>query len=304
MPPTSLELLRLTAAWLGEKGVPNPRLDAEVLLAHVLGVARIQLYLQFDKPLEPREVEAYREAVRRRARREPVCHITGTREFWSLPFAVDRRVLSPRPETETLVEAAARRMGPAGSLLDVGTGSGAVAVALLVERPGWTGVAVDVSEEALEVARVNAGRHGVADRLEFRRGDLFGAVAGRRFDAVVSNPPYVPAGEIAGLDPEVGRYEPRAALDGGEDGLDVLRRIARSAGASLAPGGFVAVEFGAGQGGAVREAFESAGGYASVELVPDLAGRERVAVASLPAAAGSESREPDETGRRVPWTAS
>ena len=294
MPPTSLELLRLTASWLGEKGVPNPRLDAEVLLAHVLGVARIQLYLQFDKPLEPREVEAYREAVRRRARREPVCHITGTREFWSLPFAVDRRVLSPRPETETLVEAAARRMGPAGCLLDVGTGSGAVAVALLVERPGWTGFAVDVSEDALEVARANAGRHGVADRLAFCRGDLFGAVAGRRFDAVVSNPPYVPAGEIDGLDPEVGRYEPRAALDGGEDGLDVLRRIARSAEASLVPGGFVAVEFGAGQGAAVREAFESAGGYASVELVSDLAGRERVAVASLPAAAGSGSREPDD----------
>lgn len=281
MSPTSLELLRLTAPFLAEKGVPSPRLDAEVLLAHVLGVPRLQLYLQFDKPLEPAEVSAYRDAVRRRARREPVAHITGVREFWSLEFAVDRRVLSPRPETEVLVEAALRRMGAAGRLLDVGTGSGAVAVALLAERPGWTGLAVDVSEEALDVARSNAARHGVAGRLELRPGDLFDGAGAGRFDAVVSNPPYVPAGEIGRLEPEAGQYEPRAALDGGEDGLAVLRRIAGQAAARVIPGGFVAVEFGLGQGAAVRAAFEAAGGYASVELVADLAGRDRVAVAPV-----------------------
>ncbi|MEW6486313.1 MAG: peptide chain release factor N(5)-glutamine methyltransferase [Thermodesulfobacteriota bacterium] len=276
-----LELVRRSAAYLAGKGVSNPRLDAEVLLAHVLGVPRIQLYLQFDKPLAAAEVDAYREAVRRRARREPVAHITGSREFWSLSFAVDARVLVPRPETEVLVEAALARMGGAGRLADLGTGSGAVAVALLVEHPGWTGVAVDVSTGALEVAAVNAARHGVGDRLDLRRGDLFAPLAGSEesFDAVVANPPYIPTGELGGLEPEVSRFDPRLALDGGPDGLDVIRRIAAGARAFLAPGGFAAVEFGAGQEGAVGRIFRDAGGYEDMTLVPDLAGRPRVAVA-------------------------
>lgn len=276
-----LELVRRSAAYLAGKGVSTPRLDAEVLLAHVLGVPRIQLYLQFDKPLAAPEVDAYREAVRRRARREPVAHITGFREFWSLPFAVDERVLVPRPETEALVEAALARMGGAGRLADLGTGSGAVAVALLVERPGWTGVGVDVSAGALEVAAANAARHGVADRVELRRGDLFAPLAGSEgsFGAVVSNPPYIPTGQVDGLEPEVARFDPRLALDGGSDGLDVIRRIAAEARRFLAPGGFAAVEFGAGQGEDVARIFREAGGYAKVTLIPDLAGRPRVAVA-------------------------
>jgi release factor glutamine methyltransferase len=274
-----LELVCRTAEYLARRGVPTPRLDAEVLLAHVLGVPRIQLYLQFDKPLAPAEVDAYREAVRRRARREPGAHITGFREFWSLEFGVDARVLAPRPETEVLVEAALGRMGEAGRLADLGTGSGAVAVALLAERPRWTGVGVDVSAEALEVARANAARHGVGERLELREGDLFAPLEGELFDAVVSNPPYIPSGEIDALEPEVSGFDPRLALDGGPDGLGVIRRLAAQTLEHLRPGGFLALECGAGQGGEVVRVLEQAGGYEGVSLIRDYSGRPRVAVA-------------------------
>jgi len=274
-----LELVRLTAEYLKQKGIGSPRLDAEVLLAHVLGVPRIQLYLQFDKPLAADEVAAYREAVRRRARREPVAHITGVREFWSLEFAVDRRVLVPRPESEILVEAARSRMGVVGVLLDVGTGSGALAIALLTERPAWRAVATDVSAEALAVARENARRHGVEERLDLRLGDLFEPVDGQRFDAIVANPPYIPTEEIGVLEPEVARFDPRHALDGGQDGLSVVRRLVSQAPEHLTSGGFVAVEFGAGQEDAVAGLFREAGPYGVVELVADYAGRPRGAVA-------------------------
>ncbi len=274
-----LELVRVTAQYLGQKGVESPRLDAELLLAHVLGVPRIQLYLQFDRPLDAGEVDAYREAVRRRARREPLAHITGAREFWSLEFQVDARVLVPRPETEVLVEAALGRMGPAGRLADLGAGSGAVGVALLSERPGWQGVGVDLSPGALEVAGANALRHGVDQRLELRQGDLFGPLAGEVFDAVVANPPYIPSGDLGALEPEVADFDPRLALDGGPDGLDVIRRIAEESPAHLAPGGFVALEFGAGQEEAVARILREAGGYREVAVIRDYSGRPRVAIA-------------------------
>lgn len=279
MEHSPLELVRRTAEYLGRRGVANPRLDAEVLLAHVLGVRRIQLYIHYDKPLAPPEVDAYREAVRRRGRREPVAHITGVREFWSLAFEVDARVLIPRPETEVLVESALARMGDAGRFADLGTGSGALAVALLRERPRWTAVGVDLSSGALEVAGLNAGRHDLGGRLEFRRGDLFEALTGEIFAALVSNPPYVPSEEIGRLEPEVAVFDPRLALDGGLDGFDVIRRIVAQAPDHLAPGGFLALEFGAGQEGGVARLFEEARAYGEVNFVPDPAGRPRVAVA-------------------------
>jgi len=277
---TPLELVRLTAEYLAGRGVANPRLDAEVLLAHVLGVPRIRLYTEFDKPLEEAEVAAYREAVRRRARRQPVAYITGEREFWSLRFRVAPGVLVPRPETELLVEAALEGTADTGRILDLGTGSGCVVVAFLRERPGWTGVGVDASAQALEVARENAGSLGVADRVELRQGDLFEPVRGERFDRVVSNPPYVPTAELETLEPEVSRFEPRGALDGGPDGLDVIRRIAAAAAGFLAPGGRLALEFGRGQERAVAAILEEAG-LSRVEIRDDLAGIPRVAVALL-----------------------
>ena len=281
MSRTPLDLVRLTTAYLAEKGVAAPRLDAEVLLAHVLGVPRIRLYTDFDKPLEPSEVDAYREAVRRRARREPVAYITGEREFRSLRFRVAPGVLVPRPETELLVEAALEGTSETGRILDLGTGSGCVLLSFLRERPGWTGVGVDVSETALGVARENAGALGVADRVELRQGDLFGPVRGERFDRVVSNPPYIPAAELATLEPEVSRFEPREALDGGPDGLEVIRRIAAEAPGHVLPGGNLALEFGKGQGSAVASILREAG-FSRVEVRRDLAGIERAAVAWRP----------------------
>lgn len=280
MASTPLELVRLTAGYLKEKGVEGARLDAELLLAHCLGVPRIQLYLQFEKPLEDREVDAYRELVRRRARREPAAYLTGSREFWSLDLRVDARVLVPRPDTERLVEEAlARATAAEGHLLDLGTGSGAVALAFLSERPGWRAVGTDTSTGALEVAADNAQRLGLSERFEARQGDLFEPVSGEVFDLVVSNPPYIPTADIDGLEAEVSRFEPRAALDGGPDGLCVIRRIAARAADHLVPGGTVALEFGVDQADAVRGILQKDGGFGEVSILDDYAGRPRVAAA-------------------------
>lgn len=276
---TPLELVRLAAEHLGQRGVETPRLDAELLLAQVLGVSRIQLYLQFDRPLKTAEVDAYRDSVRRRALREPVAYITGEREFWSLQLAVDPRVLIPRPETETLVESCLEHMGDAGRLVDLGTGSGALALAFLVERPGWTAVGLDCSLGALAVARENALRLGLSDRLELQCGDLFGPVCGEVFSLVVSNPPYIPTAQIDELEPEVARHEPRAALDGGADGLDTIRRIALEAPEFLQGRGLVALEFGVGQEKDVASIFQKTDAYGDLVLVNDYTKRPRAVLA-------------------------
>jgi release factor glutamine methyltransferase len=257
-------VVALTAA-----GVDTPRLDAEVLLAHVLGVGRAALVVERDRPVEGPAVQAFQGAVRRRAvGREPVAYITGLKGFRRLDLAVDPRVLIPRPETEHLVEAA---LGlPAGArVADVGTGSGAVALALKDERPDLQLVGTDTSTGALEVARANAARLGL--EVAFVLGDLLegaGAV-----DAIVSNPPYVEDG--ATLAPEITRHEPAAALYAGPDGLGVIRRLAAAAAASRAR--FLAVEVGAGQAGAVADVMR-AEGFPDVAVTPDLAGIDRVVV--------------------------
>ena len=278
---TTLAVLTWTQQKFAERGIGSARLDAEVLLAKVLGTTRVALYTGFDKPLHEKELAAYRELIRRRLAGEPVAYLVGEQEFWSLPLAVDSRVLVPRRDTETLVEAALRLAPGARRLADIGTGSGAIVLALLKELPEATAIAVDASEDALAVARGNAERHGLAGRVTFVRGDLTAPLEGG-FDLVVSNPPYVPRGDLAGLAPEV-RREPRAALDGGPDGLDLLRRLIPAARAKLAPGGRLLVEHGFDQGPAVRALFEAAG-YARVETVRDLAGHERITLGLLPAA--------------------
>jgi release factor glutamine methyltransferase len=251
-------LIALTAA-----GVDTPRLDAEVLLAHVLGVDRAALIAQPARELTPAQARAFMDAARRRREREPVAYITGSKGFRMLELAVDRRVLIPRPETEHVVEAALRL--PAGTrVVDVGTGSGAIALALKSERPDLEVLATDVSADALAVARANAQRLGLD--VTFVEGDL---LAGVDAEAVVSNPPYVAPGEP--VMPEIARYEPPGAVFAAGDGLAVIRRLA------AVPAAFMALEIGAGQAEAV-EALLRAAGFAEVERVRDLAGIERVVV--------------------------
>lgn len=269
---TTLSVLSWTASRFAERGLSSARLDAEVLLAHVLQTSRVALYTGFDKPLQEPELASYRELIKRRLAGEPVAYLVGEQEFWSLPLAVDARVLIPRRDTEALVEAGKRAGGR--RVADVATGSGAVAIALAKELPEATFVATDLSEDALAVARANVARHGLDARVELRAGDLVQPLAGESFDLIVSNPPYVRTGELAGLAPEV-RREPRRALDGGLDGLDVLRRLIPAARDRLTDGGTLAVEHGFDQGPAVRALFEAAG-YRDVKTIPDLAALERV----------------------------
>jgi len=272
-------ILTWTKQYFADKGVASPRLDAEVLLSHILGRDRMYLYVNFDQPLEVGELAAFREAVKKRAQRVPVAYITGRKEFFGLTFAVSPAVLIPRPDTEVLVEAALRRLQGRDNLLlaDVGTGSGAIIVSLLHKLPAARGVGTDISSDALAVAADNAARLGVADRAEFYRGDLFVPLTGRVFDAIVSNPPYIAAKDLAGLDPELG-YEPRAALAGGADGLYFYRRLVSGAAAILKPDGFLAVEVGAGQAGPVAALAVPARGLTAAEGIKDYAGGERVVV--------------------------
>jgi release factor glutamine methyltransferase len=263
------EALDSAVVALSAAGVDTPRLDAEVLLAHALGVNRLALVTDRERRVEGPAVRAFQDAVRRRSvRREPVAYITGVKGFRRLDLHVDGRVLIPRPETETLVEAALEL--PRGArVVDVGTGSGAVALALKDERPDLEVVATDTSPEALAVARANAERLGLA--VELVDGDLL--EGGGPVDAVVSNPPYVEDG--AALAPEIVRHEPPAALFAGADGLTVIRRLVAQAASS--PARFVALEVGMGQADAVTEVLRAAG-FAAIEVRPDLAGIERVVV--------------------------
>ena len=255
---TVLKMLQWTADYFSGKGIESARLEAELLLAATLGLDRIGLYVNFERPLDADELAAFRERVRRRAQREPLQYILGETEFWSLAFNVDSAVLVPRADTEVLVEEALARIEDAARVLDVGTGSGAIAIALAHEKPEIQVTALDCSEPALEVARGNALRNGVADRITFLTGDLAALPTGP-FEMVVSNPPYIPSQDWAGLMPEVRDYEPRLALDGGSDGLAAYRQLAAQAGSLLAPGGWLLVEVGIGQAGEVSALFEAVG---------------------------------------------
>lgn len=268
---TVLEVIKRSAQFLDKKGVESPRLQVELLLAHLLGLPRMRLYLDFERALTPKELEDLRALVVRRGQREPLQHILGTTSFWGLEMTVNSSVLVPRPETEMLAEMAWEFLGkvsnsecrmtngePVGTALDFGTGSGCLAIALAWKCPTARIVAMDISPEALAVARQNAARHQVESRIEFILGDGLAAVpAGLKFDLIVSNPPYIPSAEIATLDPEVRDHDPRLALDGGADGLDFYRRLAAGAGELLRTGGRIMLEFGDGQAAAVGELFAS-----------------------------------------------
>jgi release factor glutamine methyltransferase len=275
---TVLELLRWTTQHFAERGIETPRLDAECLLAHALGCDRLRLYLEFDKPVVESERAVFRELVRARARRRvPVAQLTGVREFWSLPLRVSADVLVPRPDTETLVEAALELLPEAAArarVLDLGTGSGAVALALAKERPRAVVVAIDRSREALRIAQHNAETLGMAERIHFLRGDWTAPLAGA-FDCVVANPPYLAEAERTGLAPELA-HEPAAALFAGATGLEALDRLCQQVPSFLGNGGGVAFELAPDQAGQVQKWLGQAGLATAVRR--DLAGRARVVV--------------------------
>lgn len=272
-----LDLIQRTTEFFQKRGVDSPRLTIELMVAHVLKRKRLELYLDFERDVPDPSLGVLREMVKRRADGEPLQYVLGVANFCGLDFAVDKRVLIPRPETELLVDYVVKNGGTAKTIADLGTGSGAIAVTLAKQLPAAKVVAVDASGDALEVARANAARHGVS--VEFLHGDLFAPIpADMRFDWIVSNPPYIPSREIESLAREVRDHEPRAALDGGPDGLDVVRRIAAEAVARLAEGGRVAVELCAGQGTEAGRIFLD-NGWRVEKMIADLQGHERVLVA-------------------------
>jgi release factor glutamine methyltransferase len=269
------DLLRTGTARLASAGIEGAAGDARRLLAHAAGIATDRLTLHLADLAGQGVAERWEAALAARLARQPVAQIVGERLFWGRPFRVTRDTLDPRPETEVLVTAALET--PFARVLDLGTGTGCILLSLLAERPDATGLGVDLSPAALDVARFNAAAHGFADRAEFRRSDWFGAVAGR-YDLIVSNPPYIAEAEMAGLAPEVRDWEPQGALTPGGDGLDAYRRIASGAGARLAPGGRLLVEIGPTQASAVAALFTAAGLRVS-EVLSDLDGRDRVVAA-------------------------
>ena len=307
-------ILKWTEQYFKDKGIESPRLDAEVLLAHVLEKQRIYLYVHFDEPLQPAELAAYREMIKQRVLRVPVAQILGEKEFMGLTFKVTADTLVPRPDTEILVQAAVERLkamkgeakapedealadGEEASsaadrdeaaadvsqeplrIADIGTGSGAICLSVLRYLAGTVADTVDISPAARAVAEENAASLGLQDRVTFHTGDLLQPLVGMTFAAILSNPPYIPEADIATLAPEVRLKEPHTALSGGQDGIDFYRRLAKEAPAMLVPGGFMAFEVGIHQAEPVAALAKANPLIARTEILPDYAGIDRVVVA-------------------------
>lgn len=290
---TILEVIKKTAPYFEKQGIESPRLTIELLLAHLLKKKRMQLYLEFERDLDEKTLALLREMVKRRVAGEPLQYITGETEFCGLKFVVDKRVLIPRPETELLVGKVVERVRAGDrsqetegggrkevfKIVDVGTGSGCIAISLAKKLPHAGITAIDVSAEALDVAKANAKLHEVEKNVRFLESDLLdGLDSSFVADVIVSNPPYIAVGELAELPKEVRDFEPVRALAAGEDGLKVIHRLVTNARRVLSPSGFMALEIGAGQGAAVEEFFVQQG-WDVVEVVKDLQGHERVIVA-------------------------
>ena len=281
-----LEVIKKSSEFLAKKGVDSPRLQTELLLAHLLKLPRMKLYLNFERTLLPAELDALRALVMRRAQREPLQHIIGSTSFCGLEMTVNKHVLIPRPETELLAELGwafltglKTQDSRPKTALDFGTGSGCIAIAIAAKCPTAQVVAVDISADAIAVAKQNAASNGVSDRVEFRCGDGFATVNGTdKFDLIVSNPPYIASGEIATLETEVREFDPRGALDGGTDGLDFYKRLAADAGAFLNPGGKIMVEFGDGQAKEISDIF-TANRWTVESVHQDYTKRERMLTA-------------------------
>ena len=269
------EIITATSGYFGKHGVESARLNAELLLAHVLGKKRIDLYLEFDRPLGEPVLDPLRDLMKRRAAGEPLQHLLGTVEFHGRTFLCDGRALIPRPETEHLVELLLALPGRPSPILDAGTGSGVIALTLAAEWPDAAVDAIDISPEALALAAENAGRLGLGGRVRFMESDLFSALprGTARYALIAANLPYIPAGEIAGLSREVRRDPPRA-LDGGQDGAAIIRAFLDQARGHLAPGGAVALEIGAGQAEMLMEHLRLLG-YKDIRATADYAGINR-----------------------------
>ena len=283
-PWTLLRLVKWTTGYFQDHGIENPRSEAEILLAHAMGLRRIDLYLNHDQPLDQDERNHFKTLIKRRVSREPLAYITGTREFWSLALAVDPAVLIPRPETECLVEAVLPFLddpdGQAKRVLDLGTGSGAITIALAHQHPEHAYVALDRSPAALRIARRNARTHRVDNCIQWFCGNWDAALSpsATPFDLVVSNPPYIRSADMATLQPEIQGHEPALALDGSADGLACLRRILASVHRHLRVGGLLALEMGCDQADDVRDIAAGVDCYGPVRVVKDYSGLDRVAI--------------------------
>ncbi len=283
-PWTILELVKWTAGYFRNHHFESVRSEAEILLAHSLGIRRIDLYLNHDQPLCQDELKRFKSLIKRRVESEPVAYITGVREFWSLELVVGPSVLIPRPETECLVEAVLPFLddnsGSPKRVLDMGTGSGAISIALAHEHPEHRYVAMDRSAAALRLARRNARAHKVDDRIDWFCGDWDTALAPDRtcFDLIVSNPPYIRSRDMEGLQPEIRNHEPKMALDGSDDGLMCIRHIIHAAHHYLGAGGRVALEMGCDQGPEIQSIAMMVGQYGQPRIIKDYSGHDRVAV--------------------------
>ena len=277
---TVLDLVEWTENYFRESGITTPRLDAEVLLGFVLQKSRLQLYLSFEMPVFPDHLSVFRQLVQRRKEHTPVSYLTNHREFMSIDFYVDSRVLIPRPETEILVEYVLDRTSTHGSisLVDIGTGSGAIAVSLAFNRPEWYIVATDISIDALAVAETNATRHQT--QIEFRSGDMLSTLESvdNKFDWIVSNPPYISSQDYKILPPDVRNFEPKLALASPPDGLQLIRILIESAPNYLKPNGRLAIEIGKGQRLDVEDFVHRSKKYQKIDFIPDLSGVARILV--------------------------
>lgn len=282
---TVLKVLGWTQNYLQRKEIPNPRLESELLLSHILGSDRVSLYLNYDMVLSPGELAAFRGVIERRIGGEPLQYITGYQEFWSIPFKVDSSVLIPRPETEVLVEEALRLIDREGRqkprIAEVGTGCGAIAISIAKSNPSTRIVATEISWEALVLARENALAQDVTSRISFVQGNVLSFVksTGGVFDLIISNPPYIKRGDINNLQPEIRDFEPRKALDGGIDGLDFYRRLLAEIPPCLRTGGWLILEMGADQSADIVELAKQIGGLKEARISSDYSGKSRALIA-------------------------
>ena len=278
---TISSVLKWTIEYFQRLKLDSPRLDAEILLSYALGKSRIYLYSHFDEPLEKLELTSYHEFVDRRSKGEPVAYITGQKEFFTIPFLIENGVLIPRPETEELVAIVTNLLKDRESveILDLCTGSGCIALSILKFLPNSKATAIDLSDKAIEISNKNSARLDLQDRIEILKGDLFEPIdPDKKFDAIVSNPPYIPQKDLENLPIDVKKFEPTLALDGGIDGLDFYRKIANESKNFLAADGFIAVEIGIAQSEKVEEIFNKAG-FNKIDVHKDLSGIDRVVIA-------------------------